>query len=154
MECPFGLILGCWPPPLQPVSHSHLVRELTAAICLEEFHSVGPCLERRARPIVGQALIGEYEDVLARTALFSGCPLTAVERNQLLNAFLSVSEWVKDYYSWRPNLRDEADNHLIELAVAGGADMIVSNNVRHLTAGELQFPEIRILRPKEFLQQL
>jgi len=112
------------------------------------------CLERRARPIVGQALIGEYEDVLARTALFSGCPLTAVERNQLLNAFLSVSEWVKVYYSWRPNLRDEADNHLIELAVAGGADMIVSNNVRHLTAGELRFPEIRILRSKEFLQQL
>lgn len=115
---------------------------------------VRACLERRVRPIVGQALIGEYEDVLAREGLFSECALTAVERNALLDALFSVSEWVKVYYSWRPNLRDEADNHLIELAVAGAADMIVTNNVRHLGTGELRFPAIRIIRPKEFLQQL
>ena len=30
------------------------------------------------------------------------------------------------YNRWRPNLRDEADNHLIELTVACGADYLVS----------------------------
>jgi hypothetical protein len=30
---------------------------------------------------------------------------------------------------WRPNLRDEGDNHLVELAIAGGAEAIVTYNV-------------------------
>ncbi|MDD5028207.1 MAG: PIN domain-containing protein [Rhodoferax sp.] len=31
------------------------------------------------------------------------------------------------YYLWRPNLRDEADNHVLELAVAAGAQAIITN---------------------------
>ena len=34
------------------------------------------------------------------------------------------------YYRWRPNLRDEADNHLIELTVACGADYLVTRNIK------------------------
>jgi len=34
------------------------------------------------------------------------------------------------YFLWRPNLRDEADNHLVELAVAGGAQAVVTRNKR------------------------
>ena len=44
--------------------------------------------------------------------------------------------------AWRPNLVDEADNHLTELAVAAQAGAIVTNNARHLRAGALQFPGI------------
>ena len=51
------------------------------------------------------------------------------------------------YYSWRPNLRDEGDNHLIELAVAGGADMIVTNSVRDFRGAELRFGSIRVVEP-------
>lgn len=58
----------------------------------------------------------------------------------------------KFYYLWRPNLRDETDNHLVELAVAGGAMAIVTYNVRDLTAGELLFPSLRILTPVAFLK--
>jgi hypothetical protein len=29
-------------------------------------------------------------------------------------------------YGWRPHLRDEGDNHLVELAIAGGAEAIVT----------------------------
>lgn len=31
---------------------------------------------------------------------------------------LPPSAWTRIYFGWRPNLRDEADNHLVELAVA------------------------------------
>lgn len=50
----------------------------------------------------------------------------------------------------RPNLRDEADNHLIELAVAGGADFIVTRNLRNLQAAELR---LRIVSPDLFLKE-
>ena len=56
--------------------------------------------------------------------------------------------------AWRPNLPDEADNHLIELAVAGRADCIISHNHRHLGRAELRFPGIQILSPIQLLEAL
>lgn len=46
-------------------------------------------------------------------------------------AIRSVSQWVKIYYGWRPNLPDEGGNHLFELAVAGSADEIVTSFPRY-----------------------
>jgi putative PIN family toxin of toxin-antitoxin system len=111
------------------------------------------CLEQRAKPIVGQSLFLEYEDVLSRRELFRTSPLTRTERQELFAAFLSVCEWVQVYYSWRPNLRDEADNHVVELAIAGGA-AIVTNNVSDFLSAELRFPELRILTPRSLLEEL
>ena len=111
------------------------------------------CLEERWRPIVGQTLFFEYEDVLGRQELFRHSPISAHERQQLLEAFLSVCDWVEVYYHWRPNLRDEADNHVLELAVAGGAAM-VTNNLADFRGSELRFPQVRILSPKESLTEL
>jgi predicted nucleic acid-binding protein len=48
---------------------------------------------------------------------------------------------------------DEGDNHLIELAVAGHADCIVSRNIKDLVTGELSFPRIAILTPEQFLHR-
>lgn len=79
---------------------------------------------------MGTALYLEYEDVINRSNLFRKCLLTPSERNQALNDLLSISQWVRVYYAWRPNLRDEGDNHIVELAVAGGATAIVTQNIR------------------------
>ena len=62
------------------------------------------CLKRSYEPLMGAALIDEYEDVLSRAALFEKCVLTAKEREALLDAFLSVCRWTRIYYRWRPNL--------------------------------------------------
>ena len=67
---------------------------------------------------------------------------------------LSVCEWVQVYYLWRPNLRDEGDNHIVELAVAGGASAIVTNNVADFRGAELRFPDVQILTPKTLLKDL
>jgi predicted nucleic acid-binding protein len=58
------------------------------------------------------------------------------------------------YYSWRPNLPDEGDNHLVELAVAGGADYIVTRDLRHLRNMELLFPQLHIVAPETFLKEI
>jgi len=112
------------------------------------------CLEERARPIVGQALFCEYEDVLGRKELFRDSLLSTPGRQRLFEAFLSVCEWVHVYYGWRPNLRDETDNHLLELAIAGGASAIVTNNVRDFRNSELRFPQVRVVTPREFLKEM
>ena len=112
------------------------------------------CLSGRWKPLMGQALFLECEEVLSRRELFRRSPLSRRERQELFAAFLSVCEWVQVYFSWRPNLPDEADNHVIELAVAGGANMIVTNNVRDFRGAELRFPGLRIAAPREALEEL
>lgn len=112
------------------------------------------CLKGLVRPVIGMALFSEYEDLFLRSALMAKSPLNDKERRTLLDAFLSVCEWVKVYYLWRPNLPDEADNHLIELALAGGASTIVTNNLRDVSRGELTFPFLTILTPNQFLKTL
>ena len=112
------------------------------------------CLERQLQPLMGNALFAEFEDLLSRRALFSGSPLQAGEREALLNAFLSTCRWVRIYYLWRPNLRDEADNHIVELAVSGGAEAIVTKNLRDFRNTELSFPNLKILAPEQLLQEI
>ena len=95
------------------------------------------CLEGQVSPLMGNALFSEYEDVLSRDHIFKRAALDEAERSRLLDAFLSVCRWVSVFYLWRPNLRDEADNHLIELALAGNAGWIVTGNKSDFGAGEL-----------------
>jgi putative PIN family toxin of toxin-antitoxin system len=112
------------------------------------------CLRGHATPAMGSALLLEYEDVLSRASLFQGCRLDAGEREELLDIFLASCAWVKTYFLWRPNLRDEADNHVVELAVACGASHIVTWNTRDFAAMELRFPLLRLATPPEFLKEM
>jgi uncharacterized protein len=101
---------------------------------------------------MGTALFNEYSDLANRHELFEQCVLSREEREELLDIFLSVCKWTWIYYAWRPNLRDEADNHIIELAIAGGAEVIVTRNKRDFLYGELKFPHLQILSPEELLR--
>ena len=115
---------------------------------------VRACLQALVLPVMGAAHYLEYEDVLGRTSLFRRSRLDAQERADLFDAFLLQCTWTRVYYGWRPNLADEGDNHLVELAVAAQAGVSVTGNARHLDVGELKFPAIRVLDPKTFLQEL
>ena len=112
------------------------------------------CLQHRVVPLMGEALLAEYEAVLGRDALFASSRLDAEERSILLDTFLALCEWTKIYFLWRPNLADESDNHLIELAVAGDADAVVTRNVRDLRNAELRFSRCQVLSPEDFLKEL
>lgn len=112
------------------------------------------CLDGRLVPLMGTALFAEYESLLSREALFRGCLLDRGQRDAVFDAFLSVCRWTVIYFSWRPNLRDEADNHLIELAVAGAASVVVTKNTRDFRLAELHFPGLRILQPEELQKEM
>ena len=112
------------------------------------------CIRAQCQPLIGNALLAEYEDVFGRADVFVGSLLTAGERNELLDVFFSRCQWTRVYYGWRPNLPDEADNHLVELAVAGGAEFIVTRNLRDLQRMELRFPQFRVVSPEGFLKEI
>jgi predicted nucleic acid-binding protein len=102
---------------------------------------------------MGAALLTEYEDVLGRESLFEDCRLSRSEREELLDIYLSVCSWTRIYFAWRPNLRDEGDNHVLELAIAGGARCIVTRNIRDFVSMELKFPNLAVATPEDFLKE-
>ena len=103
---------------------------------------------------MGVALMAEYEDVLNREALFAKCRLSRAERDELLDIFLASCHWTRVYFGWRPHLPDEADNHLVELAIAGSAQFLVTRNLRHVANMELKFPDLRVVNPATLLKEL
>ena len=110
------------------------------------------CLQGDFQPLISNTLFQEYEDVCFRGKIKSATPLIDHEIRDLLNAFYSRCHWTPIYYLWRPNLRDENDNFLIELAVAGNSNIIVTNNVKDLSGSELIFDDIKILKPEQLLR--
>jgi len=110
------------------------------------------CFESKYTPLMGNALFCEYEDVSRRDAIQNKCILTVGEVDKLLCSFFNICEWIPVYYLWRPNLKDEHDNHLIELAVAGNAKIIATNNIKDFNNTELHFPELLILTPDQLLR--
>ena len=110
------------------------------------------CLEGKRNPLISNALFQECEDVIKRKRIQAACPLTKKEIRALLNAYYSVCQWTPIYYLWRPNVPDEGDNFLIELALAGNANHIVTNNISDLKNAELKFPDLRIMTPAAFLR--
>lgn len=110
------------------------------------------CLRGACLPLMGAALYAEYESVLSRERLFRDCAADARERAVLLDAFLRVCRWTRVYYSWRPNVPDESDNHVVELAVAGGATAIVTRNIRDFARMELRFGRLAVMDPATFVK--
>jgi len=110
------------------------------------------CLLGQYNPLISNSLFQEYEDVSKRERVLDICPLTQKEILELLHSFYSVCRWVPIYYLWRPNIIDEGDNFLIELALAGNATHIITNNIRDLENAELKFPNLKILTPETILQ--
>ena len=109
------------------------------------------CLLGEYQPLMGTALFCEYEDVMNRDEILSLCKLDRSEVADLLAAFVSVTEWVPIYYSWRPNLQDEGDNHVFELAIAGNAQIVATNNIKDSQNAELLFPNLSILKPSQII---
>ena len=108
------------------------------------------CLLGEYDPLMSQALFLEHEAVLSRSDIVGHSRITEEERRFLWAAFASRCRWVRVYYLWRPNLPDEADNHLIELAVA---EIIVTHNQRDFSRTELRFPGLRVLTPSHLIAE-
>ncbi|QEE47653.1 putative toxin-antitoxin system toxin component, PIN family [Rhizobium sp. WL3] len=112
------------------------------------------CLTDRLSPMLSMALYLEYEDVINRTAPFERARFDINQRNDLLDAFFSRCTLVDIHYRWRPNLRDEGDNHLVDLAVSANARYLVTWNIRDFSGGELRFDRVEVIDPAQLIREL
>ncbi len=109
--------------------------------------------KKKLSPQMGEALFKEYESVMKRVKIQKLTPLSKDEQIELLNAYLSRCRWNDIYYTWRPNLKDEDDNFLVELAVASGAEVIITYNIKDFADAELIFKQ-KILTPEDFIKEI
>jgi len=101
-------------------------------------------------PMISVPLILEYEAVARREAERVGIPVSTVDA--IVSAFCFTGRETNVYFRVRPFLPDPGDEFLLELAVAGVADAIVTHNVRHF-AGVERFG-IQALTPRQFLRKI
>lgn len=110
------------------------------------------CLQGELQPYVGNALYIEYQDLLHREQIQALCKQTSVSFMEFLDGFAHVCTPVDVHYLWRPNLKDEADNHIVELAIAADAAYIITNNVSDFAAAELKSLGYEVITPEQLLR--
>lgn len=104
-------------------------------------------------PLFSTALVFEYEDLLNRNDIWTTAT-TYSERRKIFRALIACGQFVTIYYRWRPNLQDEGDNFLLELAIAGNAEAIITFNKQDFYQGQLVWPFLRVMTPAECLEGL
>ncbi len=110
-------------------------------------------LERRFTLLVSVALMVEYEAVMTRTEHLGASKLSAEDVGILLDAVASVGVPVRPVFLWRPSLRDADDDMVLEVAVNGNADAIVTFNRRDFRPATERFG-IEVLLPFAAIERL
>jgi putative PIN family toxin of toxin-antitoxin system len=104
----------------------------------------------RWQPLISAPLILEYESVAKREAERLGIEDWAVDA--VIDRFCAQGRQTAIHFRWRPFLRDPDDEFILDLAVAGQADAIVTYNLRDFV-GATTFG-IQVVTPLAFLRTI
>lgn len=105
---------------------------------------------RRFDVVVSVPLVLEYEDAMRRSAEAVGLDGKVV--GDILDYFCSVAEHREIFFLWRPHLKDPGDDLVLEVAVAGECDAIVTFNQADFAGAEAF--GLSVVRPAELLRML
>jgi putative PIN family toxin of toxin-antitoxin system len=110
--------------------------------------------QRRFEFLLSVPLMFEYEDALKRHNIRQQSHLTLSDIEALLNMLAACGTPRTIYFLWRPRLRDPKDEMVLELAVSGQADAIVTLNARDFLPTAPELFGIEVIRPGPFLRRL
>ena len=110
-------------------------------------------LGKRFELILSVPLVLEYEAVLKRPAQLTALHGTVQEIDKLLDALISVAKPVYRSFFWRPLLRDADDDMVLETALSGHADLLVTFNQRDFEPGSSALG-IDVVSPREALKRI
>jgi predicted nucleic acid-binding protein len=95
----------------------------------------------------------EYEAVCSESEHRLAAGLSEREVEIFLDALLAMAEPLKTHFLWRPRLRDPGDEMVLEAAVNGRADALVTFNVRDFGTVPARFG-IELIIPREAIGRI
>lgn len=110
-------------------------------------------LDRRFELLLSVPLVLEYEAVLTRHEHLVASGLSTEEVGQVLDDLAAVARPVRLAFRWRPRLSDPDDDMVLETAVNGSADAIVTFNRRDFEEAGRSL-ECAVILPAAALQQI
>ncbi len=109
--------------------------------------------EGRTTLLVSVALALEYEAVCGEAEQRLAAGLSEREADVFLTAPIAMAEPVDTHFLWRPQLRDAGDEMVLETAVNGRADALVTFNLRDFGKAPSAFG-IEVLLPREAIGRI
>jgi putative PIN family toxin of toxin-antitoxin system len=109
-----------------------------------------------SRRLVLQAsapLFLEYEDALQRAEQRLAHGLTLDQVDEFLAELAALVEPVELHFRWRPQVRDLNDEMVLETAINGRADALVTYNIADFAAAGRRF-RIPVLPPADLLRKV
>ena len=110
-------------------------------------------LERRFTLLASVPLMIEYQAMMTRPEHLTASGLSADDVSVLLDAAAAVVEPVRLAFLWRPAVRDPDDDMVLEAAVNGQADAIVTFNRRHFATAARRFG-LKVILPAQALEDM
>ncbi len=107
----------------------------------------------RAVLLTSVPLAIEYEAVCSRSEYRIAAELDEAEIQVFLDGVIAMAEPVEPHYLWRPQLRDAADEMVLEVAANGKADAIVTFNLQDFGTVPRMFG-IEVLLPRYALARI
>jgi len=107
----------------------------------------------RATLLVSVPLAMEYESVCREAEHRLAAGLSDREVDVFLTAVLAMAKPVEIHFLWRPQLRDSGDEMVLEVAINGRANALVTFNLRDFGNVPKQFG-IQILPPREAIRRI
>lgn len=95
----------------------------------------------------------EYEAVTKRPEQLEACELSRDDVDVVLDVIADSAARVRTSYLWRPQLRDPSDEMVLEAAVNGRADAIVTFNRRDFGAAPRRFG-VALEGPRDALRRM
>jgi putative PIN family toxin of toxin-antitoxin system len=108
---------------------------------------------RRLIPLATPPLFLEYEDVLKRPEqrLVHGLAIAAID--EFLAELAALIEPVEVHFQWRPQLRDPNDEMVMEAAINGRADALVTYNIADFALAGERF-SMPVIHPAVLLRKV
>ena len=94
----------------------------------------------------------KYKDVFTRDKSLKDFKLQLSDVDKFLRFIAYISKTFEIYFLLRPNLKDEKDNMIVELAVTSQSDYIITSNAKDFKNAELKFDELKVITPGEFVK--
>ena len=106
----------------------------------------------RIRLLATPPLFLEYEEVLKRSEQLAVSHLSPADVDTALDALAGLVEPVDTHLSWRPQLSDPDDEMVLEAAINGRSDALVTYNAAHFRVAAGRFG-VRLARPVDILRE-